>query len=281
MPDTRRTLSALQTLYADNTAGDISAQDLRDGVQSVHQEKVCQTAAFASEPATDPLAGDLFLPSDSFYAERYSGSAWVPWGPIFPMTKPVDGDFAWINQDSATVTTTKGGIHLARASQGGNDYLHIRKKSAPATPYTITAAFMHCSDLGGGTLPAGNKYSQCGLCWRQSSDGKVIIFAVSQASTDTAGGDRLKLALSKYSSATAFSANYGTPRFYIPLAPIVFFRLEDDGTNRKIHWSADGQNFSLLHSVGRTDFMTADEVGFFVGSYDQQSAITLLSWKEA
>lgn len=34
MPDTERSLSALQTLLADSTAGDISAQDLRDALVS-------------------------------------------------------------------------------------------------------------------------------------------------------------------------------------------------------------------------------------------------------
>lgn len=36
MPDTRRTLAELLTLYADNTAGDISAQDARDLIVSVY-----------------------------------------------------------------------------------------------------------------------------------------------------------------------------------------------------------------------------------------------------
>ena len=106
MPDTRREKSALQTLHADNTAGDISAQDNRDGWETCHPSTVVQTAAMASEPASGMVTGDLFLPSNGFYLERYSGSAWVPWGPIWPMTKPVDGDYAWINQGSATVTTT-------------------------------------------------------------------------------------------------------------------------------------------------------------------------------
>lgn len=37
MPDTLRTLSALQTLLADNTAGDISPQDVRDMLVSTYQ----------------------------------------------------------------------------------------------------------------------------------------------------------------------------------------------------------------------------------------------------
>jgi hypothetical protein len=47
--------------------------------------------------------------------------------------------------------------------------------------------------------------------------------------------------------------------------------------------STDGQNFKVIHTVGRTDFLTADQVGFFVN--DQSNTIaagmTLLSWKQA
>src|ERR1051325_12244402 len=98
MADTRRSQSSLATLFGDNTSGDISAQDGRDLIISAHPEEVIQSGAYASEPASNQLTGDLYWPSDSFYAERYSGSAWAPWGLIFPLTKPVSGDFSWVNQ---------------------------------------------------------------------------------------------------------------------------------------------------------------------------------------
>jgi hypothetical protein len=51
MADTQRTLAALQTLLADNTAGDISAQDLRDFLVTVHpgawtKNDTAKTASF-------------------------------------------------------------------------------------------------------------------------------------------------------------------------------------------------------------------------------------------
>ena len=81
MAGTRRSESALDTLFADNTAGDISAQDGRDVITSVHPEKVIQTGAHGSIPGS-PLTGDLYLPNDGYSLHRYSGSAWIGWGRI-------------------------------------------------------------------------------------------------------------------------------------------------------------------------------------------------------
>jgi hypothetical protein len=64
---------------------------------------------------------------------------------------------------------------------------------------------------------------------------------------------------------------------------MLWLRLEDDGTNRKAHYSIDGQVFRLLHSVGRTDYLTADEIGFCWEGNHASATFNgrLLSWKEA
>lgn len=268
MADTRRSKSSIQTLFADNTAGDISAQDARDGWESVHPENVVQTAADASEPSSGQVTGDLFLPNNGFYLKRYSGSAFVPWGPIFPMTKPVDANYAWVNQGGASVTTTNGGIFLS-APAGLGDNVRIRKKSAPSTPYTITAAFLpQC---------VGVQYAAVGLAFRQSSDGKMHVFwGLFDGSS--------KFYSTKYTNPTTFSAHYANVETgSIGGGPVLFLRIADDGSNRISSISYDGVNFLQVHSVGRTDFITADEVGFVVNSANATYAAgaTLLSWKEA
>lgn len=275
MPDTRRELSALQTLYADNTAGDISAQDLRDGVQSVHGSQLGQTAARASRPGS-PLTGDLFFPSDSFYLERYSGSAWAQWGPLFPLTEPVSGNYAWINQGSASVATTNGGVLLSCPSAAA-DSLKIRKKTAPSTPYKIDAVFFVGCDLSA----MGSQANTWGLCFRQSSDGKLVTFATSAS---VGGGvTTFTTAIGKWTDATTFSAAYtpaASPTSSIAVR-LMWWRIEDDGSNRKCSFSTDGQNWSLVHSVGRTDFLTADEVGFFINPRNTSLAMNLVHWKES
>lgn len=270
MPDTRRALSALQTLLADNTAGDISAQDARDVLVSNHPENVSQTAAMASEPASGQVTGDLFLPNNGFYLERYSGSAWVPWGPLFPFTKPVDGDFAWINQDSAAVTTTNGGIVLSRAAYSAVTTCNVRKKTAPSTPYTITAWFLVNVAYGG--------VGYGGLCFRQSSDGKLALFGIG---TDSA--NRGYTASRKMTDPTTYSADYSLQdqSGKAETGRLCCLRIADNGTNRICSVSADGVNFQAFHTIGRTDFLTADEVGFYINPYNRDTQMTLLSWAQA
>ena len=236
--------------------------------ESVLGTTVVTTAAYASRQAA-AKAGRLYLPSDGFYLERDTGAAWAPWGPIFPMTPPVAGDFAWINQGGASVDATYGGIYLL-APAGAGDSFHIQKKAAPATPYTVTVAFL--------THFHGANYQQVGMVLRQSSDGKLVAFVLSYN-----GGFRLSV--DKFTNATTWSANYG----YVPLgsglsAP-VFMRVSDAGVGgaRVCSWSADGRHFHAFHSVARNDFLIADEVGFTANANNAAypAGVTLLSWKEA
>lgn len=269
MPDTRREKAALQTLHADNTAGDISAQDNRDGWETCHPAAVVQSGTYASIPASGQVTGDLYLTTDGFGLYRWSGSAWVPFGPLSQFTAPVSGDFAWINQGTATISTTNGGIVLRDDTPTSGFNWRIRKKAAPSTPYTITACFklgIATGGLGGG-----------GLCFRQSSDGKLHGFEV-QFDTTTLYVDSRKL-----TSPTSFSADYVLTQHNgrFDGNAMIYLRIADNGTNRICSWSYDGVNFFEFHSVSRTDFLTADEVGFHISPNTRASAMTLLSWKEA
>lgn len=224
------------------------------------------TSAHASPPAT-PGAGDLWLPTDSFYAYRYSGSVWVPWGPIFPMTPPVDGDFAWINQGSASVVTTNGGIYLSDGAT--NNGFHIRKKAAPATPYTITAAFL--------ANVCHVDYMTFGLLFRQSSDGKLAFNAIQFNS----GGGGFRYQSFYFTNPTTYAGDGSAP-VQTPLKAIVWLRITDNGTNRIMSYSNDGQNWLTHSTLGRTAFLTADEIGFAIdpANAGYGMGVTLLSWKE-
>lgn len=57
MADTRRTLAALQTLLADNTSGDISAQDIRDFLVSVYGLAFVEGYAAAASASLDFTTG--------------------------------------------------------------------------------------------------------------------------------------------------------------------------------------------------------------------------------
>lgn len=228
----------------------------------------CQTGAAAS--AASEKQGNLYLPTDGISLMRDSGSAMVQWGPVFPFTDPNLQSWSWVNQGGATVSSSTGGITIYAPAHSGDSF-RIRKKSAPSTPYTITAAFMVC----------GVENCMGGIGWRQSSDGKLMV-AQHQIYSLTA-----YISLQKLTNETTYSANYAswTAVTQYTGGPVKWFKISDDGTNRKIYYGVDGQNWIPLHSIGRTDFLTGDEVIFFCSASNGASSgdayITLLSWKEA
>lgn len=187
----------------------------------------------------------------------------------FGFSSPVDTEFVWINQGSAAVAPAMVWGNTAISLLGtvtAGPSIRIRKKTAPATPYTITASFVP-------RLTSSN-FAGCGLCWRDGG-GQVIIF-----SQDSDG----LVTVSKWTSATAFSAAYaGVLTSWLWRGPFVSFRITDDGTNRVCSVSMDGVHWYQIHTIGRTDFMTATEVGFFVKDQSASYApgMSLLSWVQS
>jgi hypothetical protein len=225
---------------------------------------ITYSSAVGNEPSAN--VGDLYFPTNGYAVERYTGSAWHQWGMVFPLTDPNLQSFAWVNQGGAASVSTNGGIFLRAPVSSAANY-RIQKKSAPTPPYTVTAAINP-------TCIALN-FQQAGILFRQASDGKFVTFGFEYA---TPG---VSLAVYKYNSPTSFNASYQVQGFSQGQQP-TWLRITDNGSNRVCSWSVDGQNFIQFHSVGRTDFLTADEVGFFVN--DQTNTIEagnlLLSWKE-
>lgn len=234
----------------DNGAGDVTL-DLSGGGGGGDSTR---TGAAASRPAASN-DGDLYLPNDAPILFRDTGSAYAAWGPLYPLTLPVDGDFAWVNQDTATLTDHGALLLKPNGSAGFN----LRAKTAPSTPYTVTAAFL--------VNPASATVS---IGFRQSSDGKLAILRMIGAT----GGWNWRS--SKYTNPTTFSADYSTTSITGQLLSLVWFQIADNGTNRIIRYSNDGQHWTDHHSVGRTDFLTADQVVWGT----QGANVWLLSWAE-
>lgn len=228
---------------------------------------ITSTGAAGSEPGS-PSAGDLYLPNNGFVIERYSGSAWAPWGPIFPLTTPPASGWAWINQGSASVDTTKGAVILTDPANSTSASNKIYKRTAPATPYTITALIMPNF--------VAIDFMNGGLCFRQSSDGKLILFKHDYVDSS---GKTFGLSIVTASSATAEVANLKSVRLGGIGGPL-WLRIEDNGTNRKYYYSRDGQTFVQFYSEARTTYLTADEVGVYIDSRNATHAATMTvpSW---
>lgn len=218
-------------------------------------------AAFGSEPSS-PAEGDVVLYNNAPLLARWNGTIWEPWGPLFNLNPPVPGDFSWVNQGTASLNTSQGGIQIIGPSVGG-DNIRAQVRTAPATPYTITALL--CMNFGNAFPTTG------GLCFRQTSNGRMVVF----------GGFWTNLIGSqKFTSATSFNSDYSTGYSFVR-APFIWLRLADNGTNRIMSASYDGINFITLHSITRTDWLTADQVGFYVHPTGTAANITCLSWTQA
>ena len=223
------------------------------------------SGVYASLP-TAGNAGAAYLPTDSYYWMIDDGAAWDARGPIFRCVVPPASGWSWDNQGSAAIDITRGS-HSLNAPGATGLQLRGRYRTAPTPPYKITAQLI--------TSMPGVANSTVGLYFRQSSDGKIACFSqngqmlmLSQTFSNPSGGS-----VSNYlvGGDTAPYSGMGYPRF---------MRIEDDGVNRICSWSYDGVNFVVFHSVSRTDYLTADQVGFYVFvNSTSESIATLLSWE--
>jgi hypothetical protein len=223
------------------------------------------TDTYANRPAAG-TAGRYFLPSDGIAAYRDTGAAWVAFGPVHRLTPPIAGDFTWDNQDTATIVTNKGFPYLSVPGHLSTA-VHALYKAAPAVPYVITV----------GIIPTyfSSDFAGMGICWRQASDGKIVTLSFTMHS-----GNYPQLRSCKMTNADTYGSDYGNQRGVALTTPF-WMRLADDNTNRILSFSGDGINFITFHSVGRTDYITADQVGFFVDGRGIDCGMTVLHWHEA
>lgn len=266
MPDTRRSLSALQTLLADNASGDITAQRVRDFLVSVNAENSVQAGAYSSLPASG-LTGDLYICSDSIYWFRWDGSAWKAFVGMTPVKLPPPTGWTWVNQSTATVSTDGGMVTI---SDAGHLALDPRwyYRSAPSAPYTATFGLRFTSLA---------QYFQAGVGFR-SSGGKYHLFSPVAANV-TSG---------KWDDFQSFNTNYRVKAAYAPAFNLFWLRLADNNTNRICSFSYDRVNWTVFHSVGRTDFLTANGLALYLNARDDEGAggevggsISLFDYEEA
>jgi hypothetical protein len=242
---------------------------VEDADATLSAEVLTSTLIAAGTQAALPAAvkaGRLYWPNDSVYLFRDSGAAHVAFGPIWKLTRPIDAGFSWANQGSSTISDANGGLYLTAAA-GAAPNLRCRVKAQPGKPYKITARFALHSRTVGNQLG--------GLLWRDSAGGGLVTAHINNNAT---------LVIAKYSSPTALSANYFSAALNNFVVNGVFFlQLEDDSANRIVSISPDGYNWMQVHSVGNTDFITADQIGFFASpaSGTVPTGLWLHHWDES
>lgn len=177
----------------------------------------------------------------------------------------------WQNQNSAAVSDSAIGIALSASSNGNANNIRLRTKTAPSTPYTITALMaMTPADF--------SKFASLQFGWTDGT--KIQAIELSQRDTSPSP----LLYVNSYSTVSAFNASHlaGT------ISTITFrewVQIADDGTTVSFRWSADGANFQTFYSVAKASGYLGSSgysnIAFGINPYGTALKGTLLSYAEA
>lgn len=229
----------------------------------------------AAAPAVSAAgAGSIYFDSGSnkFKASQ-NGAAYVDLiggsgSSFYPLTPVVNSDYSWVNQDTAAITVNSAGTVILYAPPVSGDQLRCRVKAYPAAPFSVVMGFM--------PVIVEANFFNCGLVIRDSAGGACASFGIGAANTGSSINGV------KWNSVSSYNANYYSLQIS-PYLGMQFLKYTDDNTNRIISWSADGEVFVDIFSVGRTDFLTPNQIGFMADSNNTTygSSIAVFSWLES
>lgn len=177
-----------------------------------------------------------------------------------------------LNQGSGTYSEDTTNNRLT-AIVDGDGTRRVRGWHTPdpsgGTPYTITA---HIKLIVEETN--NNGYI---VGWRQSSTTEITGFMCFY----NGGTSSIRFSSSKFDDENTLNSNYSTQ----DMDQICnWVKLEDDGANRNIYISDDGIAWTLFHTIGNTNFLTADQIVFGYSGGDAtttfETSTALLSYEE-
>ena len=238
------------------TAGSIGANSIQIG-------------ALASLPGSSSTTGNSYFTTDSPYSFVWTGAAWQAFFGARAVTIPVPGDFAWVNQGTATVDSSHGVMTMI-APQAVSNY-RMRVATAPGATFSATMLF---SPL---TLVGNNR---SGVCLRESGTSKIVSMAFGGAGANNGG-----IAVDRWTNSTTFSAQVlnATLTYQSLQSAGIWAKVELDATNIRFYLSTDGYNFTQYYTELKAAFFTTapDQAGIFIApesTPDNQVALISFSF---
>lgn len=233
---------------------------------------------FANLPSAGQ-AGRLYYCTDCDLILRDNGSSWdrirMGAGGAPPVAPPTTGWTSVSLVGATTVAASKDGRLFTVASGGAHSISAEYRTLSPAINYTLTAYFeFELPENSGAAAQYG------GLLLRNSSSLSAISFGPSFSSSPGHG-----LATQKWASSGGV---YGYNSTYREQAAIIvgrvpnWYRIRDDGTTRFFEFSHNGYDWIPHYSVGRTDFITPDQIGWCHSNNggSVNALIRLRSWSQ-
>lgn len=218
---------------------------------------------YANLPATC-ATGDRHFTSDSIYEFLCTATnTWTAFHQGTKVTIPPSASWAWVNQNTATVSAA-GGTQYITATDSGGDSNNCRVRSI-SVPYTLTAVVRTSVPPPGSSLSAG-------IALRESGSGELIVFA------NFNQGGAYNIRVTTWNSPTSFAALLDSTGISIG-QDLFYLRVVNNSTNRIFYASFDrGINWEELFSHASGTFLTEDQAGFCVLPWGSQTRNSLVSW---
>jgi hypothetical protein len=225
-------------------------------------------AGLPGSPYTGQRAGNMYLCSDSPYEYYFNGTVWVPRYKGMEVSEPgltTSPSFSWVNQGTATEETAAGGLRMVCPTSSG-DNVRGRYIGQPSRPYTITALFK--------IQAVQANFFNSGLGFYNTSSGRFIMMGFS----NLADGGLIQI--QKFNSTTSFNGTYTAVT--VTANDEIWIRVTDNGTNFIFSFSTNGFDWTQVDSRSRTDFITPDQVGWFMDAANSTypASLWLLHWKQ-
>ncbi len=193
------------------------------------------------------------------------------WGNSLPLGSITDetgdvlvaSDFTEINGGSETITDVNGTLMIRKDAQGASHNTTSYVLTAPATPYSAIAALSIVAPTSG----TGSE-SSMSLMFRESGTSKFSgIFLSGQASSTSFPQT---FAVWHFTSETVFGSQLVSVRVFTLRAPVVWFKITDNGTNLLYYMSDNGIDWIQVLSQSRTANMAGgpNQVGFTINNYN-------------
>ncbi len=279
-------------IYVDSTAKNIAVKDDAGVVKHGVQSKAAVSTNFLTAisdagvvSAAQPTDADLSLsaittndvsttkhgfaptlPNDATKFLNGTGAYSVPTGTgaggLF--TPPPLTSWSWDNQGTSSVDETGPGILLTSTTVASG--LRIRYRTAPATPYTISAA-LYIDFRSGADVAADFGFRDSAgklILWHMAVGGVAYVFKFTNSTTPVAA----------YNSFTSSQMFYDNP---------VWLQITDDGTNLIFRWRLGNSGWQTFVTSARNNFFATAPNAIAWGSYNNNGAtyVTLASYDGA
>jgi hypothetical protein len=275
------TSGAEGTTQAAHSNGDAVTHILTAGAMAAHRADSLLYDAFGNRPSAG-VAGRLFIPTDANIAQYDDGSVWQSIGPLQQLHQPpLKSNFSSATPNNSTDVDDSGTIYLPAHLLTTGWNIVDRYIAKPSTPFTITVNM----ELDAFILTNSSGYlAGCGIYIRDSSTSRIVI---NEALFESAIGDP-QFAISEFSSFTAVNSDEISRHHMAFSLRNIWMRYTDNGTNRTVSLSNDGQHWTQIDTRAHTYVASSyDQVGFAIAVYNDSNnfwagtpAVKLRSWKQ-